>query len=239
MWSFFRKSRRSRALSRPVILLSCVLFFGSGCASYTVAPPDGVDMPDNPGYLIGTVTIIRGMYESETGNLDTGHSVNFLGYTLYYRDADRFSNANSGRIGISANVYSRDVDEHFKRPNGQSFIFAVPLKPGEYVFSDYTLYLGEGVSWRAEGDFFIPFEIHAGEATYVGDWRAYALKGEKTFLGMVRVDGGFWTNLDMKEKDLEKIYAQHPDLRELPLNISVNTNLVQDYFGISDPLISN
>lgn len=225
--------------ARLVLFVLVVFFSGVGCASYSVNPPQADVVIENPGYLVGTVTVVSGLYQSWDGTLDLENSVNFLSYTLYYRDADRFSNAKSGNIWISANVYSREFDEHFLRPIGDSFIFAVPLEPGEYVFNDYRFFMNEGVSWRAEGDFFIPFEIKAGEVTYVGDWRAFGMREEETFLGMVRVAGGFWTNIDMKDEDLERIYTKHPEVKDLPVNDFVQTRLVEDYFGYPDPLIEN
>jgi hypothetical protein len=139
---------------------------------------------------------------------------------------------NGGLIRLKrTGLWGPKMDVDFEG-HDSGYVFVRSLPPGHYEIYDFGLSGSRGMSavyTSSREKFAIPFDIQAGEATYIGSFaRAPSFQGP-----MHRVAGamGYFIVSDQSERDLPIARARHA---ELPADIR---NAVFDVTALNHPII--
>jgi hypothetical protein len=122
--------------------------------------PESFTAASSTGLAIGTIT-----FEGDV-------PVNDI-YRFFYegQTADKkFNKQNSGKITINGrtsgkSMFNGDFNEQ------KTYLFVLELQPGSYAFTKYNYldHIGPQGSLSNSGTFAIPFEVKAGQITYMGE----------------------------------------------------------------------
>lgn len=139
------------------------------------------------------------------------------------RGSDNFATAR-----LHNEFYARTPRDVRETGHGIGTLFVMPLKPGRYELYNLRFDRGSSVSWSRE-DFTIPFQLEAGKAYYIGDFRAGCVTpGQSTCL---------FLHSDHLERDSALVrakYPQVPGLQRLDLpNLYSATPFIREEDGAS------
>lgn len=146
--------------------------------------------PEDKGVIVGSIARHFYLPSSYTfKNLETEK-------TVYFRDKG------PGKLVSAPNDYDIGV------------LFAIPAKPGNYVFSRYGLHDFDGVfysTYRNAIDMNLPFTVKAGQVTYIGEFTPTRISG-KSPLGFPITVGGKLEVDDNRKHDIPLLREKHPSL---------------------------
>jgi len=122
---------------------------------------------------------------------------------------------------------SRDKDD-FVGPDEAGMVIVRPLAPGDWGVCSYFVSSVLGMDFTPSGsqfdqlvspkNFFIPFNISAGRATYIGDFLAVPTTVKNLF-GMGVQGGPRWIVTDKSTRDVPVAQQKNPNLG--PVDVSV------------------
>lgn len=99
--------------------------------------------------------------------------------------------------------YGERID--FREARFDASVFAFEIPDGRYEISNFELLAiglyGATRTLSARNDFSIPFDIKAGQTTYLGEFIAVNVLG-RNFLGMQVVAGSYWEVSDQQARDI-------------------------------------
>lgn len=177
------------------LLIPILFFIFTGCTTTTnTAAPKEFNAASSTGLAIGTITfegdvpvndIYRFFYEAQSGD-------------------KKFKKQNNGKIEIKGRENNQSAfNGDFN--NKKSYIFVLELNPGSYAFTHYNYldHIGANGMVNTSKEFAIPFDVAAGQISYVGEL-SYV---DKAAPGTPRiyVSGYF-------ERDIAEIKKKYPTL---------------------------
>ena len=231
-----------------LFLLSILLSLASGCLSYEVRKPIkrsaaeayvmGSSDAAVEGYLIGSYSFY-GHHPSKLSEILGAADFRYNRYNLHFKSLFKREKEIVGAVGATGGallfkIYPAD----FVLEEGQGAVFVIPLPAGEYTFDRFSFYLNEIMVekwWRSEEGFDVPFEIKAGEATYIGEVRFNHLWGEN-ILGMTLPGGCYVEAFDEFTRDSNLLRQQYPFLDKMPINRRSIRSDILHYYKLTDPL---
>lgn len=117
-----------------------------------------------------------------------------------------------------------DQGTEYKNENEAGTVEAIYLKPGKYELYQFFMtksFLGMLTTLSRE-DFSIPFEIIAGETTYLGNYQANKIVREDEFGYLVEV-GGFFVVSDRMAEEIEAAKKLKPEINTKEIHNFVHT----------------
>lgn len=211
---------------RVALMLFLLVFLGA-CATMpaSMPPQDGTPKAgEDAGYLLVSIgSRIRGKHASPFGRV-----------TLMYNKRGLAKPEKDGYYPDEAVGWLSYVDSAFDSKsfpyvdrNKQVEVIQVPLIPGDYEISKLGMYHSTGqyeLTVRSPKIFSLPFEIKAGEVTYLGEFIAESVLGKNVF-GLPVYTGGLLIRSDEMQRDyrvatevlvppLPKLKASKADLSE-------------------------
>lgn len=185
-------------------IASAFCLFLSGCAPTSVTSFSG-DVPGASapaGYLVASISAPR-----EKGF--------FLTHTLFFREV---ASGETGYIALTAPARF-DPEFDFETTTKNGGVMVTRLSPGKYELYNFELD-GHTAMWSATDDFSIPFEISAGQTTYIGEYFGMPVWGTN-FIGLASVDGFYWILSDQQGRDLAIAKRLEPAIAQTSIKIAV------------------
>lgn len=226
---------------RFILILGFWALFLSGCVTDDFErpiPPEeaiayvpGTFSGPNEGYLVGSYAY-AGVHPSDLARALTKHEFRYEIYSLYFRKSGAGKEALRGDVGFKSK-FGSDEGLDFEIEEGAGYVFAIPLPAGSYHFYNYWIWMNGGSPasdyWKAKRDFAIPFEIRAGEATYIGEVVANH-HFERSLLGIYIPHGAELVGSDRSDRDEALLAEKYPFLATMPVSKTLIADGLQEHF---------
>lgn len=198
----------------------------SSCAVASLPPPDPAPYAGkDAGYLVMA-------FGQKTGT-------DYVDYSLKYMNA-----VGGGGGSITYYPYypaSNQRPADFKNSTGSGDIETVAMQPGTYDLYNFEMSVFYEVgleTFKVRDDFFIPFTIRAGEATYLGQYMTSGTTDGKDILSGTPIPAGAIL-LVSDQKDFDVSVAHTPALKipGLPGNVTVVNDATPDPVALGIPFL--
>lgn len=211
-------------LRKPLTFIALLGLSSCGVASLP-APDPAPYAGKDAGYLVMA-------FGQKTGT-------NYTDYSLKYWNTD-------GPGGGSITYYpyypaSNQRQPDFKNSTGSGNIETVAMQPGNYEFYyfEMSVYFEAGLeTFKVKDHFSIPFTIHAGEATYLGQYMTLGMTDGKDILSGRHIPAGAIL-LVSDQKYFDVSVARMPAFKipGLPGNITVVNDATPDPVALGIPIL--
>ena len=177
-----------------------------------LVPNDAVEVPQNAGYLVGSIGFYIG---------DTDHA----GATSSYVWFRRIGSEESGSLAAKRGMFGDSGD--YEEADRIGDVFALPLKPGAYEFHNVGFYFygaAGSKSYYGKEEFSAPFTIEKDKVYYAGEFLAFGRYGRNIFRFVIPA-GGYFVHAENFERDSKLIMAKYPELEDRPTEtLDLNLN---------------
>ena len=163
----------------------------------------------------------------------------YIDYSLKYRNTDGPGDGSITYYPYYPASNPRPAD--FKNSSGCGDVETVAMQPGNYEVYDFEMsadFEGALDTFKVRDYFSIPFTIHAGEATYLGQYMAQGLTNGKDILSGRHIPAGAIL-LVSDQMNFDVSVARMPDLKipRLPDNVAVVKDATPDPAALGIPFL--
>jgi len=201
-----------------VLVVSCVLAACSGTVTLKPVERGTVPIVDNAthGVLVGSA-MFSGVYEGEAKTIPFGgigsRRFRCQVYSMRYRSVDDREPRIFGNLSAIPSGGARwkpSDPRDYEVDKGLGFVNAIVLPAGKYEVWNYSTYCGV-ISYGMDG-ISVPFEVTAGQASYLGEIQYRHEFNES--LGIGGFDGSSVRVVDKMERDLPLLLERYSFLSD-------------------------